>query len=176
MSERLAQNRVLQYVVISYMKKHFSVYLVCIAAPLYVWKSSEFHFMLKQKFHRLESVDECPFHDFKTDGLVFVFTFATNFDVIFKWHPSVLTYSNKLAPTSNRFSWLQSEISMGNGSKGLRLTEDFVPSSQSGTLKKKITSRNSPSWDLLPDFLNFLFSSTLLKVFSVPNRWEHFNF
>ena len=53
MSEGLPQNRVLQYVVISYLKKYFIVSLVCRAAPLYAWKSLELHFTLKQKFHRL---------------------------------------------------------------------------------------------------------------------------
>ena len=50
---------------------------------------------------------------------------------------SVLTYSSKPAPNT-RFSKLQSDISVGNGSKGLRVIEDFCPSSQPGTLRKKI--------------------------------------
>ena len=58
-AEGLSQNHVLQYAVISFMKKYFSVYLVCIAALLLVQKCSEFHFTLVQKFDRLRSVEEC---------------------------------------------------------------------------------------------------------------------
>ena len=36
MSEGLSENRVLKYVVIYYMRKYFSVPIVCIVAPLYI--------------------------------------------------------------------------------------------------------------------------------------------
>ena len=55
----LSQRSVLKYIVIFYMKKHFGVYLLCIAALHHVRNCSEFHFTLTQKFHRLGYVDEC---------------------------------------------------------------------------------------------------------------------
>ena len=58
MTEGLAQNIGLQFVVIPFMEEYFSADLVCIEAFLQIENYSEFPFAHMQKFHRLGSVEE----------------------------------------------------------------------------------------------------------------------